>query len=257
VTARGERRSLAAVVVLAACVSAGCARPGPPGGGPLDTTPPAVVRTAPADGAASVQPETPIEIEFSEEMSRDSVERAFSIAPSRELGGLQWRGTTLTATALTALPDSTTFVVTIGASAQDYHSVALGAPHSFAFSTGPVVDSCIVSGSVGASGAPVQGATVWLVRDAARPDSAGVFAQSGRGTTTGQDGAFRFTHVAASFVAYSIVAFLDADRDARFDPGKETGTVLDAVARVAAPGDSAGGIDIVLTPPRAGGGAEE
>lgn len=256
-TGRGERRSAAVVMVLAACVSAGCARPGPPGGGPLDATPPAVVRTAPADGATRVPPSTPIEIEFSEEMSRDSVERAFSMAPGVELEGFRWRGTTLSTTPSAGLPDSTTFIVTIGPAAQDYHSVALGAPHSFAFSTGPLVDSCIVTGSAGTSGAPVHGVTVWLSREPALPDSGGVFARSGRATTTDQDGTFRFTHVGASSTPYSIVAFLDADRDARYDPSKETGTTLDAVARVAAPGDSAGGIDIALAPPRAGTGAAE
>ncbi len=129
---RGERGFAAAVVVLGACMSAGCARPGPPGGGPLDSTPPAVVRTTPADGATDVPPETPIEIEFSEEMGRDSVERALSMTPNVGLDVPRWRGTTLTTRVLTGgLPDSTTFVVTIGPAALDYHSVALGTPRSF------------------------------------------------------------------------------------------------------------------------------
>jgi hypothetical protein len=256
VAGRSKHGSARAAMVLAACLSAGCARPGLPGGGPVDATPPAVVRTVPAAGATSVPPATPIEIEFSEEMSRDSVERAVSVVPEAELETFHWRGTTLS-TSAAGLPDSTTFVVTVGPGAQDYHGVALGVPRVFAFSTGPVVDDCVVTGSVGTSGAPVQGATVWLSRGPARPDSAGVFARSGRATTTGQDGTFRFTHVGASPSPYSIVAFLDADRDARYDPSRETGAIADAVARVAAPGDSVGGIDVVLAPPSAGGGAEQ
>lgn len=248
------RRAAVAAMVLAVCVPAGCARPGPPGGGAVDATPPTVVRTTPADGSSSVAASTPIEIEFGEEMSRQSVERALSVAPGIEIETPRWRGTTVSTAARVGLPDSTTFVVTIGPTAQDYHGVAMGAPHSFAFSTGPSVDSCTVAGSVGASGAAVQGATVWLSRDPARPDSGGVFVPLGRATTTDGDGVFLFTHVGASPTAYSIVAFLDADRDGRFDPGRETGAVLDAAARVAAPGDSVGGIDIVLTPPGAGGG---
>lgn len=254
---RRERMRAVAAAALAACAAAGCARPGPPGGGPVDTTAPVVVRTAPADGAAGVPPTVSIEIEFSEEMSRGSVERALSIAPVVELEALRWGGATVSTAASAGLPDSTTFVVTVGPAAQDYHSVAMGASHTFAFSTGPVVDQCIVAGRVGASGASVQGATVWLSRLAALPDSGGVFAPSGRATTTDQDGTFRFTHVRASSVSYSIVAFLDADRDARYDPAEETGTVLDAVALVAAPGDSVCGFDVVLTPPRAGEGAKQ
>lgn len=179
------------------------------------------------------------------------------MAPAVRLGPTRWRGTTLVTTASEGLPDSTTFVVTIGPGAQDYHGVALATPRAFAFSTGPVVDNCIVTGSVGASGAPVQGATVWLSRNPALPDSTGVLPPPGRAALTDENGTFRFAHVGASSVAYSIVAFLDADRDGRYDPAAETGAVLDAAARVSAPGDSVGGIDIALAPPGAGEGAEE
>lgn len=255
----GSAAACAGAIALAAAavLAAGCARPGLPGGGPPDETPPHVVRTAPADGATLVPPATPIEVEFSEEMNRTTVERALAVFPPTALGRMRWRGPALLATPAAELPDSTTFVVTVGAGAQDDHGVPMAAAASFAFSTGPVVDDCVVAGDVGKDGAPVAGATVWLLAAPAAADSTGRLAPSGRAALSGADGGFRFARVRASRAPYSLVAFLDADRDGHYDPSRETGAAVDGAALVAAPGDSAVGISIALGPPRAGeGGAQ-
>ena len=137
---RPGRRPLA--VLLSAAALAGCARPGPPPGGPADTTPPTVVRTVPADGEVWVDPSTVIEVEFSEEMDRQSVERAFALTESLALRNLHWRGRVLLAEPVDALKDTATFFVRVSESAKDYHGVRLASAFSFAFATGGAISRC-------------------------------------------------------------------------------------------------------------------
>lgn len=250
-------RALVASALAAACAAGGCARPGPPGGGPVDATPPAVVSTSPADGATGVPTGSVIEITFTEEMDRDATGRAIAFAPEVELGLLRWKGAAVTLRPAKDVADSTTFVVTVGPGAKDYHGIAVSAPHSFAFSTGPVLDSGVVAGVVELDGFPQAGAVVWIERDSPRPDTVGVFWRGLRRTVSGQDGAFRLTRVPTAARPYGIVAFVDADRDGRFDPSRESGAVLESSAFIGAAGDSAVGIGIALRPPRAGGGGAE
>jgi hypothetical protein len=214
-----------------------------------------VVRTVPADGATGVPTGTPIEIEFSEEMARDTVERSLAASAPASLGSLRWSGRTVTAAPPGGLPDSTTVEISLAATAQDYHGVAAAA-WSFAFSTGPVLDTGIVTGAVSMDAAPVAGAVVWL---SAGPAAEGPGAQRAARATvvTGADGAFRFERVRARAGSYSVIAFVDADRDGEFDVGEEAGAVLEGAALVVAPGDSVGGVAVTLTPPARGEGAEE
>ena len=92
-------RSLAHMPALALALAliSGCARVGPPTGGPADSTPPEVVTTVPEDGVTGVGRDTEIRIEFSEEMNRVSVERSFSIAPDVKLRNPRWDGTAFVA----------------------------------------------------------------------------------------------------------------------------------------------------------------
>ena len=248
-----------AVVVAVAALAAGCAKPGPPGGGPTDSVPPFVVRTEPSDGAVAVDTSSPIEIEFSEEMNRLSVERAVSIVPPVELRNLRWKGKTLVAEPLEALPESVTVVFELGATAQDYHSVAMAAPFALAFSTGEALDTGVIAGAVTAGGDPAPRATVWACTRPAVPDSSGTLHPCGYTTTSRDDGTFRLSHVRATGTPYTLLAFLDANGDRRYTGANETGAVLDGAAAVEAPGDSAVGIVVPIEPPepRTGSAGQE
>jgi hypothetical protein len=242
-------------VAIALCTSVGCARPGPPPGGPADTTPPEIVRVFPADGETRVDLDTVIEVEFSEEMARSSAEGAFGLTPEVALRSLRWKGTVLIAEPEEALPDSMTFVASIGEAAKDYHGVRIARAYSFAFATGDAVAAGTLAGTVTVLEEPFGGALVWACEGDVTTDSLGVIAPCAHAATSAEDGTFVLDNVRSSPSAYSLVAFVDRNGDGRYETGTETGWVVPTVARVAAPGDSVGGLSIEMRAP-AGRGAE-
>ncbi len=251
-------RRRAAIAILAAALAAtGCARPGIPGGGPEDSTPPTVAGTIPEAGETGVDRRSQIRIEFSEEMNRQSAERAFAITPELELGNFRWQGRSLVTDPAEDLPDSTTFVVQIGLGAKDYHGVKIAAAHAFAFSTGTSVDDGTIGGLVTSLGEPAPGAVVWACLGAVEPDTLGLVMPCGYATSSGDDGAFVIEHVKISDSPYSLVGFLDDDADGRFAPAIETGWVVVNAAFVTDPGDSVGGLEIPLYEPAGGAGDQE
>jgi hypothetical protein len=254
----GAHAVVTLVIALVAALAAGCARPGPPGGGPADSTPPAVVATVPAPGAVQVGPLRRIEIEFSEEMNRDSVERAVAVTPPVLLRGFSWKGRTLIAEPRETLPDSTTFVVRIGDAARDYHDVALASAYTLAFSTGASIDRCVIAGTVTATEGTEVRATVWACPRPAPPDTVRSVDPCGYVTAAGPNGSFRIGNVKAQETPYSIIAFVDEDGDGRYSPRTETGVIEGGVALVRSPGDSVVGIVLPLAaPPTPARAAEE
>ncbi|MEA3408841.1 MAG: Ig-like domain-containing protein [Candidatus Eisenbacteria bacterium] len=234
-----------ALLALALVLISGCARVGLPPGGPEDTTPPEVVTTVPEDGATEAARDTQIEIEFSEEMNRVSVEHGFSIVPDVELRNLRWDGATLVAGPVAELPDSTTFIVEIAQSAKDYHEVAIEEPFVLMFSTGGTLDTGVISGAVSVMGAAVPGATVWACRGSVTTDG-GVIRGCRYAAVTDTDGAFRIVGVAAMERPYILLAFIDTDEDNVYSVREETGRIAETNALIDGPGAVAAGIQIEL-----------
>ncbi len=251
---RGGVRLWAAAAALTLALSGGCAKTGLPGGGPKDTEPPTVVSTSPAEGATAVARASAIAMEFSEEMDRTSVERAFEIDPDVALGRFEWSGPTVTASPESLLPDSTTVVVTVGEGARDYHGVAIGEDFTLAFSTGASVAAGTVSGTVTFGGNVVDDATVWACPEPVAADTAGNIEACEYETVTGEDGVFLFRNVRTRDRRYSLVAFLDGDGDNVFDSTRETGWIASYAALVDSPGDSVGGLVLELVVPPGGEG---
>lgn len=232
-------------LALALVLISGCARVGPPGGGLADTTPPVVVLTVPENAAIEVGRDTEIRIAFSEEMNRRSVERGFSIEPAVKLRNLRWDGAVLVATPVAELPDSTTFVVGLAESAEDYHGVAMETPLVLMFSTGGTLDTGVISGAVTMSGDGVAGATVWACRRSVTTDG-GVIRACRYATLTAPDGTFRFAGVAVSDRPYVLLAFIDTNEDNVYSVREETGRIADVAAVIDGPDATATGIQIVL-----------
>lgn len=232
-----------------AALAAACAKTGPPGGGPIDDTPPEVIAVSPEAGATMVDTGASISIRFSEEMDRESVERLLSVGPGIQLLGLRWKGELLTASPKDSLPEGETIIVRLARGAKDYHGVASPVAFEYAFATGAAVNDGVVAGSVLRGGEPVSGVTVWLCPSPVSADSSNVVTRCGYATSTGDDGAFVVRYVEASETPYSVVAFLDSDNSGAFERATETGTVAPEAAAVLAPGDSVGGIAVPIAPP--------
>ncbi|MFH1690191.1 MAG: Ig-like domain-containing protein [Candidatus Eisenbacteria bacterium] len=236
---------LLTALVAAAGLMVGCARVGPPTGGPADSTPPEVTATVPESGATGVGRDIEIRLAFSEEMTRVAVERGFSIEPGVDLKNLRWDGHTLVARPASELPDSTTFTVRVADSVEDYHGVAMETPFVLVFSTGGTLDTGVISGAVSMFGEAVAGATVWACLRAVTTEG-GIVGSCRYAALTDTDGRFLISGVAASERPYVLLAFIDSDDDDVYSVREETGRIADAAALIDGADAVAAGIQIEL-----------
>ena len=89
----------------------GCAKVGPPTGGPVDKEPPRIMSHYPESDALEVARDTEVEIVFSEPMNRERTEAALFTSPAGPLQ-LSWRGSRLRI--VMPLAEERTYVLTVG-----------------------------------------------------------------------------------------------------------------------------------------------
>lgn len=127
---------------------AGCAGQVPPGGGPRDTVPPAIVRTYPDSNAVRVMPDA-ITLEFSKYVDRRSVEESIFISPYPGDLRYDWSGRVVTFTFSGKLRENTTYVVNVGTDIADLREGnRMAASFTLAFSTGDSIDRGFINGRV-------------------------------------------------------------------------------------------------------------
>ena len=95
---------------------------------------PTVVGSSPQEGAADVQLDASIELEFSTLMDTASVEEAIEIAPAVAYD-VSWSGELLTITPRVLLAEATQYVLRVGISARDQAGVTLERSHRLIFRT--------------------------------------------------------------------------------------------------------------------------
>ena len=125
-----------------------CAHQLPPDGGPVDKTPPEIIRVFPEDGSINFD-EDYLEIEFSEYVDNRSVQDAIFISPAIEGLEYDWGGTELDISFTEPLKDSTTYTITIGTDAKDLNNGnKMEKAFNFVFSTGSKIDKGKIFGKV-------------------------------------------------------------------------------------------------------------
>ncbi len=197
-----------------------CAVPVPPTGGPPDTTPPTLLTTIPENGQVQFSG-MELEFLFDEAIDMRSFTRAFSITP--DVNGLPEISGSAKKVKV-RLPEEprpeTTYIVTLEASLRDSRSVALTAPITLAFSTGSTIDAGKLSGKVVRStdGSVGQNVDIFAYADG---DSTTLSGPPLYRTQTGNDGTFRFTHLAEK--DYFVVALRDGNRNRLLNPGEPFG----------------------------------
>lgn len=214
-----RRPILLSLFAIALIVGADCAKRGMPTGGPEDQTSPTVVRTHPADGSVEVDLSERIYIEFSERMDPQSVERALFISPSSgEDIHLRWHGRRVDVRLPAGLQADRTYVVTVGAEAQDAHRNRLKASYSFAFSTGGRIDQGEISGKVREGRRGVRAHVLaYDLRQRPEPDLS--LHRADYTTQTDREGAYTLSYVSPG--SYRVFAFEDRDRDEAYTPGSD------------------------------------
>jgi hypothetical protein len=125
-----------------------CAGQVPPGGGPVDSVPPTIIRTVPDSNAVHVE-DNSIELEFSEYVDRRTVEESIFISPY--VGDLEfdWGSTDVRVNFSEKLKKNTTYVVNIGTDVLDIRARnRMAAGYTLAFSTGDSIDQGFIGGRV-------------------------------------------------------------------------------------------------------------
>lgn len=175
----------------------GCAKFGPPGGGPEDKTAPEVTSVSPRSGAVGVDSAVFFELDFSEKVERAPLAASVFISPPLadsfhdELKGRSYR-----IYPNRFLRKGTTYVVTLGTGVRDLHGNPLAQAYSFSFSTGATIDSGEIAGQVFDKTAPVPQASIKVF---SRGDTTAVidWQKPDYQTSSGRDGRFKFSFLPA------------------------------------------------------------
>lgn len=136
--------------VLAACLGiffVSCAGQVFPPGGPIDTVPPRIIRTAPDSAAVRVRTQT-VELEFSKYVDRRSVEESIFISPYVGELEFDWSGKAVRMMFPGTLRPDRTYVVNVGTDVRDLHSNRMASGFTLAFSTGDSIDQGYIDGRV-------------------------------------------------------------------------------------------------------------
>jgi hypothetical protein len=216
-------RRLIGLIALIVGLSA-CATPVPPSGGPVDRSPPEIVRTEPAAGAVRVTGRT-VRVEFSDWMDENAVERALTITPEPEgRPSFRWRRRSVEIIFPRDFQPNTTYVLTFDRNIRTHRGGTPAQPITIAFSTGDQIDEGQLSGTVvePRRGNPMQGIDIFVYRgamaDTTAPPLASLPERPAYRTQTGADGAFRLRHVAEG--PYYVIAVEDQNRNRRPDAGE-------------------------------------
>jgi len=119
-----------------------------PGGGPVDTVPPRIIRTFPDSNAVRVQTSR-VELEFSEYVDRRTVEESIFFSPYVGRLEFEWSGTEVTVRFPEALRRNTTYVVNVGTDVRDTRAQnRMDRGYTLAFSTGDSIDRGEIRGRV-------------------------------------------------------------------------------------------------------------
>ncbi len=127
---------------------AGCAGQYPPSGGPIDTTPPKITMSSPTANELNFSSKE-IKLKFDKYMVRRTVESSIFFPPY-SLNDLKfdWSGKELSIEVNKPLQKNRTYILTVGARAQDDHGNYLGKAVNIVFSTGAQIDTGMISGQV-------------------------------------------------------------------------------------------------------------
>jgi len=246
-----QKHAAAAGLALAA-LFAGCARSLPPPGGPIDTTPPQIVATSPADSSVNVSRSGSVEILFSEAMDRGSVRDNVRIYPPIERPTYRWSGGRRFRVEWgESLNAGTTYQLFLSGRARDLRGVPLGTRLQLRFATGPALAPGRIEGRLRAKTLPIRGVPILLLPDSLglRPDTTAAFEPVYQ-TETDTAGVYVFTGLPPN-EGFTVQAFYDNNNDSYYDRETEVMAGYGAVVRLTAQRTVADSINIVAVNPRA------
>jgi hypothetical protein len=205
------------LVFCQAALLAGCAGQVAPGGGPVDTVPPQIVRTSPDTNAVRVETNLGrVDLEFSEYVDRRTVEESIFISPYVGELDFEWSGTEVAILLPQQLRKNTTYVVNVGTDVLDVRARnRMAAGYTLAFSTGDSIDHGFITGRV--FDEKPEGVMIFAYAlDAINPDTLNpTHAKPDYITQTGKGGAFTLANIALG--RYRLLAVRDEYKNLVYD----------------------------------------
>ncbi len=215
-----ETITAAVCVAFSLCMFYACASMGTPSGGPIDEMPPRFVSSNPAPNTIRYN-KNKIEIVFDEIIALEKpMDKVIITPPQIQMPEVKALGKKITVELKDSLKPNTTYTIDFTDAISDNNEHNPLENFSFAFSTGDVVDSLIISGALlnAENLEPMPNILVGLHSNL--NDSAFVKTPFSRTTKTNDLGKFWIRNISPG--TYRIFALNDLNRDYRFDqPGEE------------------------------------
>ena len=211
------RKVLAVVTVIAALYS--CASIGRPDGGPLDETPPRFIGSTPAAGALN-NTKTKVSLSFDEFIKLEKANEKVVISPPQvQQPEIKASGKKISVNLLDSLNPNTTYTIDFSDAIVDNNEGNPLGNFAFTFSTGSVIDTMEVSGTLleASNLEPVKGMLVGMHSNLS--DTAFTKLPFDRVARTDSRGHFTIRGVAPG--KYRIFGLMDADQNFAFSQKSE------------------------------------
>ncbi len=223
----------AALVLGAMMFPSGCANTTtPPSGGPKDTIPPVLVKTAPLPGTVNVPThKTQIKFTFDEYVVVKEPNNIFLSPPLEKKPKYKISGKSIIVSFESDLDSNTTYTLDITGAIADNNEGNKYEGFTLVFSTGSQIDSMCMTGLVQDCNTlkPIAGATVLLYKDHA--DSAVFLHRPDAAAKTDEWGFFSLRNIKDTL--YRVYAIRDANNNNIYEPDQESIAFLDKPYRPA------------------------
>ncbi len=210
-----------------------CAEIGAPPGGEEDRTAPNLIGSEPTNGATDVPPGNTATLYFSEHVIEPETKTAVFVSPRpTSPPKLKWKSDRLTIYFADSFRTDQTYIISISSDVTDLRRNRFDGSTVVAFSTGPTIDSGMVSGHV-FQGDTAQGGVMVALYDLAQfTDSVPIDSIYPLYINqTNQTGLFSFQYLPKR--EYRMIAFVDKNNDERYNPGRESYAVPDRAINLA------------------------
>jgi uncharacterized protein (DUF2141 family) len=210
-----------------------CGQPLPPTGGPRDSIPPILVGADPADSATNFTGKR-ITLEFNEYIQLENPFEKLNYSPVPKVRPqAEGRLKTVTIRIKDTLEPNTTYSIDFGDAIKDINENNVLRDLTYVFSTGPKIDSGIVSGQVFIAETGKTDSTLIVVLHRNLDDSAVAKEKPRYSARVKSNGEFVLKYLAPG--EYRIFALKDADGGMKFDQQSEMIGFLDRTVRADQP----------------------
>lgn len=202
----------------------------PPSGGPKDTIPPIITEIYPALGAVNIPTsKTKLVLEFNEYVTVKDAKSLFLSPPLEMAPTYKLKGKGVVVSFEGDLDSNKTYTLDVTNAIADNNEGNMFPGFTLVFSTGPVVDSMMVTGIVQDCNTlePLKGATVMLYKDQA--DSAIFLKRPDAAMKTDEWGFFCLRNIQDT--VYRMYAIIDENNNNKYDPDAEKVAFIDTLIR--------------------------